>query len=99
MERNRTGRAQASAWLLMIGLLLAGNAAQAADVSGRLGVGITILPVCHISTPIMLSQSVFPAQGVSIRCPKGMSYKLAITPPARQAAGSAVTPTLVDVTF
>ena len=99
MEWKSQAQHSAAGGILALGLLAASTSVSAADSSGRLGVGISILPVCHISThtfPGATSQA-FP--GVSIRCAKGAVYELEVIPPTLQTATAAGGITRVTVSF
>lgn len=99
MEGKLPGRVPAATVLLALCLLLAGKAADAADISGRIGVGITILPICHLITQAPPVEDSHSAPAVNIRCAKGMGYSVAYSPPALRPAGTAVVTTLVTVNF
>jgi len=99
MERKSIGSGPAAALLLAVCSLLTVQAAAAADVSGRLGVGITILPVCHLITQTSGMEGGLSAPAVNIRCAKGMGYSVSITPPAFGRMGTAGVTTLVTVNF
>jgi uncharacterized protein (DUF2141 family) len=86
--------------LLVLGSLSAEDA-MAAELTGRLGVGITILDSCHVNTTGDAAASVFTnPTGFNIRCTKGTSYIVKVTHSSVQdAQAGAISVTMVTIDY
>jgi hypothetical protein len=99
MEWKSQVKRSVLAGILALGLLAASHPASAADSSGRMGVGITILPICHIGTHPSTSKAGQVTPEVTIRCARGTTYGLDVVPPTLQAAPGEAGVTWVTISF
>jgi hypothetical protein len=99
MEWKSQAKRSVAAGILALGLLAVSDPIAAADSSGQMVVGITILPVCSIATDATRGTTGRASPAVTVRCAKGASYELDVVPPALQAVPGPAGITWVTIDF